>query len=149
MKTNKNIALLQVNTNSEALTHVQVILLIYPKFTSFQANPHLQGWIFTLRFDIFTYWARGDGGDRGWDGITDSVGMSLRNLQAVVMDREAWRASVHGVTRVGHDWTTEQPRVQQMQKQIHHLTPSPLTLSLFLMIQLPIHCSWLKPHHLF
>ena len=65
MKTNKNIALLQVNTNSEALTHVQVILLIYPKFTSFQAKLHLQGWIFTLIFDILTYRAREDVGDRG------------------------------------------------------------------------------------
>ena len=39
---------------------------------------------------------------RWLDGITDSMDMSLSELQEVVMDREVWRAVIHGVTK---SWT--------------------------------------------
>ena len=39
---------------------------------------------------------------RWLDGITDSMDMNLGELQVLVMDREVWRAAIHGVTK---SWT--------------------------------------------
>ena len=55
--------------------------------------------------------AGGEGDNRGWDGwmaISDSMDVSLSERRKLVMDREAWRATIHGVTKSRtrlSDWT--------------------------------------------
>ena len=64
--------------------------------------PNAKSWLIGKDSDAGRDWGQEEIGtieDEMAGGITDSMDMSLNELQEMVMDREAWRAAIHGVTK--------------------------------------------------
>ena len=87
--------------------------------------PHAKSWVIWKDPDAGKDWGQVEKGmteDEMLDGITDSMDMGLGGLWQLVMDREAWRAAVHGVAN-SRTWLSDWTELTELNVSREEYTP--------------------------